>query len=163
MLVNCSCTSLILSLSSRNGPFQNWSSQSSFSVDLPWTACGFVCNVRISMIRFSSVNIMKWLNSNGNKPSKVIPFDGPWYDRIASNNANSFLQVRNALWVFQGERRRGTKSIRLRLRATETHMKPFVRTSFLGTRPSCLASPGRPFFAADDRKPILWLGAQAAQ
>ena len=26
-------------------------------------------------------------------------------------------------------------------------MKPFVRTSFLGTRPSCLPSPGGPFFA----------------
>ena len=32
-------------------------------------------------------------------------------------------------------------------------MKPF-----LGTRPSCLPSPGRPFFCTDDRKPNLWLG-----
>ena len=80
------------------------------------------------------------------------------HDRVASNNANSLLQVRNALWVFQGERRRVTKSIRARVRPRENHMKPFVRTSFLGTRPSCLPSPGRPFFAADDRKPILWLG-----
>ena len=44
------------------------------------------------------------------------------------------------------------------LRARETHMKPTVRTSFLGTRPSCLPSPGRPLFDTDDRKPILWLG-----
>ena len=29
-------------------------------------------------------------------------------------------------------------------------MKPFVRTSFLGTRPSCLPSPGRPLFDTDD-------------
>ena len=72
-----------------------------------------------------------------------------------TDRANSLLQVRNALWVFQGERRRGTKSIRVSLRATETHMKPFVRTSFLGTRPSCLPSPGRPLFDTDDRKPIL--------
>ena len=50
------------------------------------------------------------------------------------------------------------KSIRARVRARENHMNPFVRTSFLGTRPSCLPSPGRPFFAADDWKPILWLG-----
>ena len=57
-----------------------------------------------------------------------------------------------------GERRRGTESIRARVRARENHMKPFVKTSFLGTRPSCLPSPGMPFFAADDRKPILWLG-----
>ena len=47
-------------------------------------------------------------------------------------------------------------SIRARVRAREKNpMKPFVRKSFLGTRPSCLPSPGRPFFAADDRKPIL--------
>ena len=32
------------------------------------------------------------------------------------------------------------------VRARENPMKPFVRTSFLGTRPSCLPSPGRPFF-----------------
>ena len=68
---------------------------------------------------------------------------------------NSLLQVRNALWVFQGERRRGTKSIRASVCASENHMKPFVRTSYLGTRTSCLPSPGRPFFAAEDRKPIL--------
>ena len=35
------------------------------------------------------------------------------------------------------------------------YMKPFVRTSFLSTRPSCLPSPGRPLFDTDDRKPIL--------
>ena len=79
------------------------------------------------------------------------------------NNANSLLQVRNALWVFQVERRRGTKSIRVRLRARETHMKPFVRTSFLGTKPSCLPSPGLPFFDTDDRKPNYDWAAQAAQ
>ena len=50
------------------------------------------------------------------------------------------------------------KSIRARLRARETHRKPFVRTSFLGTRPWCLPSPGRPLFETDDRKSILWLG-----
>ena len=92
------------------------------------------------------------LNSNN---KKIIIKN---YDRIASNNVNSLHQVRNALWVFQGERRRGTKSIRARLGARKNHMKPFLRTSFLGTRPSCLPSPGRPFFATDDRKPNLWLG-----
>ena len=71
----------------------------------------------------------------------------------------AFLRfAKNALWVFQGEQRRGTKSIRARVRARENHMKPFVRTSFLGTRPSCLPSPGRPLFDTDDRKPTLWLG-----
>ena len=46
-------------------------------------------------------------------------------------------------------------SVQGRVRARENHMKTFVITSFLGTRPPCLPSPGRPFFAADDRKPIL--------
>ena len=64
-------------------------------------------------------------------------------------------KVRNALWVFPGERRRGTKSVLARVHARENHMKPFARTSFLGTRPSCLPFPGWPFFVADDQKPNL--------
>ena len=54
-----------------------------------------------------------------------------------------------------GGRRRGTKSIRARVRAKETRIKPFARTSFLGARPSCLPSPGGPFFCTDERKPNL--------
>ena len=46
-----------------------------------------------------------------------------------------------------GGRGRGTKSIRAMVRARENRMKPFGRTSFLGTRPSCLPSPGGPFSA----------------
>ena len=53
---------------------------------------------------------------------------------------------------------RGTKSVRARVREIENHMKPFVRTLFLGTRPSCLPSPGRSLFNTDDRKLNLWLG-----
>ena len=68
------------------------------------------------------------------------------YDRIASNNANSLLQVRNAFWVSEG-RKQGAKSIRARVRARENRMKPSVRTLFLGTRPSCLPSPGDRFSA----------------
>ena len=56
-------------------------------------------------------------------------------------------------------RRRGTKIIRARVRARENPMKPFVRTSFLDTRPSCLPSPGRPFFCTEDRKPNFYLGS----
>ena len=89
------------------------------------------------------------LNSNNKKIIEWLPW---------SNHFEQLLQVRNALWVFQGERRQGTKSIRARLRARETHMKPFVRTSFLRTRPSCFTSPGWPLCDTDDRKPILWLG-----
>ena len=59
---------------------------------------------------------------------------------------------------FLGGRRQGTKSIRARILARQNHMKPLVRTSFLGTRPSCLPSPGRPLFCTDDRKPNLRLG-----
>ena len=47
--------------SSRNGSFPNWRSQSYFSENLPWTACGFVCNVSISLIRFPSASIINWL------------------------------------------------------------------------------------------------------
>ena len=81
-----------------------------------------------------------------------------WSNRFEQRKYISLLQVRNALWVFQGARRRGTKSIRARVRARENRLKPFVRTLFLGTRPSCLPSPGRPFFCTDDGKPNLWLG-----
>ena len=149
--------SIILSLSSRSG---HGVPNLTLSHLLVWT-------YRERRVGLNATRAFLWvsqrqhhltdLNSNN---KKVIECS---HDRIASNNANSLLQVRNALWVFQGERRRGTKSIRARVRARENHMKPFVRTSFLGTRPSCLPSPGRPLFAADDRKPILWLGAQAAQ
>ena len=55
----------------------------------------------------------------------------------------------------EGGRRRGTKNILARVRGRENRMKPVVRTSFLGTRPSCLPSPGRPFFCTYDRKPNL--------
>ena len=47
------------------------------------------------------------------------------------------------------------KVFRARVRARENPMKRFVRTSFLSTRPSCLPSPGGPFFYTDDRKPNL--------
>ena len=37
-----------------------------------------------------------------------------------------------------------------------------VRTSFLGTRPSCPPSPWWRFFDTDDRKPNLWLGRKGS-
>ena len=78
-----------------------------------------------------------------------------WADKTSSKQ---FLYIKNCVKLLIYEYKQGTKSIRVRLRARETHMKPFVRTSFLGTRPSCLPFPGRPLFDTDDRKPILWLG-----
>ena len=63
-----------------------------------WTACGFVCNVSISR-RLPAPTSSTDLNSNNKK--KKLYSDS--YDRIASNNANSLIQVRN------GGRRRGKK------------------------------------------------------
>ena len=62
-----------------------------------------------------------------------------------------------------GGERRGTRSIPAggparvpaRVPARENPMKPFVRTSFLGNRPSCLSYPKGPFFCTDDRNPNL--------
>ena len=59
---------------------------------------------------------------------------------------------------FSGGAETRYKKYPCKVRARQYHMKPFVRTSFLSTRPSCLPSPGRPSFDTDDRKPNLWLG-----
>ena len=67
----------------------------------------------------------------------------------------AFFRFVTPCGFFRGSADKVQTSIRARLLARETHMKPFVRTSFLGTRPSCLPSPGRPLFDTDDRKPIL--------
>ena len=160
VLLNCSCTTSIDNSLFEFTKRPRRSKPDAHSHLLVWT-------YREQRVGLNATRAFLWvsqrqhhltdLNSNNKKIIEWLP------DRIASNNANSLLQVRNALWVFQGERRRGTKSVRARVRARETHMKPFVRTSFLGTRSSCLPSPGRPLFDTDDRKPILWLGAQAAQ
>ena len=160
MLLNCSCTTSIDNSLFEFTKRSRRSKRDAQSHLLVWT-------YRERRVGLNATRAFLWvsqrqhhltdLNSNNKKIIQWL------HDRIASNNANSLLQVRNALWVFQGERRRGTKSIRARVHARENHMKPFVRTSFLGTRTSSLPSPGRPFFAAYDRNPILWLGAQAAQ
>ena len=83
------------------------------------------------------------------------------YDRIASNNANSASSGSEHLLGFWGAGSRYKKySCKGPCnRARENRMKPSVRTSFLGTRPSCLPSPGALFFCTDDRKPNLKLGS----
>ena len=129
--------------------FQTWHSQSSFSVNLPWTVCQFACNVSISL-SYPAPTSSTDLNSNTKKNYRVTPM-------IESLRATQIAFFRLAMpsgFLGGGGRRRGTKSIRAR----ENPMKPFVRTLFLGIRPSCLPSPGRPFFCADGRKPNLWLG-----
>ena len=77
------------------------------------------------------------------------------YDRIASKNANSASSGSQRLLGFWGAESRYKKySCKGPCnRARENRMKPSVRTSFLGTSPSCLPSPGGPFFRTDDRKP----------
>ena len=79
------------------------------------------------------------------------------YDRIASKNANSASSGSQRLLGFWGAESRYKKySCKGPCnRARENRMKPSVRTSFLGTRPSCLPSPGALFFCTDDRKPNL--------
>ena len=59
---------------------------------------------------------------------------------------------------------RGTKSIRARVHARENQMKPFVKTSFLGTRPSCLPSHGRPLFDTTTESPFYdWAHRQPSK
>ena len=70
----------------------------------------------------------------------------------------AFFRFATRCGLFRLRGGRGTKNIRARVRAREHHMKPFLRTLFLGTRPSCLPSPGRPLFDIDDRKLNLLLG-----
>ena len=152
MLLNCSCTTSIDNSLFEFTKRSQRSKRDAQSHLLVWT-------YRERRVGLNATRAFLWvsqrqhhltdLHSNNKKIIEWLPWS------IASNNANSLLQARNALWVFQGERRPGTKSILARVRARENHMKPFVRTLFLGTRPSCLPSPGRPFFCTNDRKPNL--------
>ena len=68
-----------------------------------------------------------------------------WSNRFEQRKQTSSGSQR-LLGFWRGGRRQGTKSIRARVCARENPMKPFVRTSFLGTRPSCLPSPGGTVF-----------------
>ena len=78
-------------------------------------------------LSFSAPTSSTDLNSNDDKTSDS-------YDRIASSNANSFLQVRNAFWV-SGGGRTGTKSIRARVRArVACEQQTHFRSSLLAIR-----------------------------
>ena len=76
--------------------------------------------------------------------------------RIASNNANSVLDSRR-FWVSLGGGGGGgeVQKIFVQEKIVWNHLKPLVRSSFLGTRSSCLPSPWCTFFCRDDRKPKL--------
>ena len=52
--------------------FQTWRSQSSFSVNLPWTACRFECNASISL-SFPAPTSSNWLKLEQYKNYRVTP------------------------------------------------------------------------------------------
>ena len=113
----------------------------------------WVCMQREHFSEFPSTNIINWLKLEQENNYRVTPMI-----ELFRTTQIAFFRFATPSG-FQGRGgRRGRKSIRARVRARENPMKPFVRTSFLGTRPLCLTSPGRPFFCPDDRKPNLWLG-----
>ena len=109
--------------------------------------------VRFSTTAYNQVfsyTVINWYNTLCSCTTSILK------ERIASNNANSVLDSQR-FWVSGGGGgRRGTKNIRARENRMKP-LKPLVRSSFLGTRPSCLPSPGCTFFCRDDRKPKLLL------
>ena len=132
--------------------FQTWRSQSSFSVNLPWTACGFVwCNVSISPSSpapTSSTN----LNSNNDKTYRVTPM----IESLRTKQLAFFRFATPSGFLGRGGGAETTYKKYSWVSARENHMKPFVRTSFLGTRPSFVPSPGRRFFQATENRIYNW-------
>ena len=110
---------------------------------------GFACNVSIS-VSFPAPTSSIDLNSNNDKTYKVTPM----IESLRTTQSITPLDC-NAFWVSGRRRRRGMKNNRTRIRARENRMKPLLRTSFLGTRPSCLPSPGRLLFYRDNQKPNI--------
>ena len=82
------------------------------------------------------------LNSNNKENYRMTPM----IESLRTTQI-AFFRFATPSGFLGGGRRRGTKSIRARVRARENLMKPLVRTSFLGTRPSCPPSPGDRFSA----------------
>ena len=137
--------------------FQTWRSQSPFSVNLPWTACGFVCNVGISL-SFPAPTSSTDLNSNDDQPYKVTPMI-----ESLRTTQNSLFQVCNALWVSQKGRRRGTKSIRARVRARKNRMEPLWEHRFSEPDPRVFPPPGGRFSAPMAENQIYNWACRGAQ
>ena len=79
---------------------------------------------------------------------------GDSYDRIASDNANSLLQVRYAFWISRGEETRYKKyscKSPCKGKLYETICENIVSRY----QTLCLPSPEGPFFCTDDQKPNL--------
>ena len=157
MLINCSCTTSIDNSLFEFTKLPRRSKPDAHSHLLVWTyrerRVGLYATwafLWVSQRQHHQVTFV--FNSNNDKTYKVTPM-------IESLRTTQIAFFKFATPSgFLGGRRRGTKSIRAR----ENPMKPFVRTSFLGTRPSCLPSPGRRFFCTDDRKPNFWLGRRGS-
>ena len=112
---------------------------------------------------FPSANIINWLKLEQEKIFRVIDS----YDRIASNNAISLLQVRNAFWVSEGGRGEGGDEVQ----------KLFVQGSVQGKilwnhlwehrfsipDPRVFPPPGGRFSAPKTENRIFTWAAQAAQ
>ena len=130
--------SIILSLSSRNGPgVPKLTLTVIFYKSTYRERCdGFACNVSIS-VSFPAPTSSIYLNSNNDKTYEVTPM----IESLRTTQSITFLDC-NAFRVSGRRRRRGMKNNRTRIRARENRLKPLLRTSSLGTRPSCLPSPG---------------------
>ena len=171
MLLNCSCTTSIYNSLFEFTKRPRRSKPDTHSHLLVWAFLWiFLAPTSSTDLKSNNKKIIEWLLSLRKHPfllalrrwgrsARNFPSGEEWGETdVFEASDSSLLQVRNAFWV-SGGRRRGTKSIRARVRARENRMKPSVRTSFLGTRPSCLPSPGGPFFCTDDRNWAALKGA----
>ena len=156
MLLNCSCTTSIDNSLFEFTTRPRRSKPDAHSHLLVWT-------YRERRVGLNATRAFLWvsqrqhhltdLNSNNKKIIEWLPWSNRFEQRKQPSSGSQRLvgfsggaQTRYKKYPCKGKR------------ARENHMKPFVRTSFLGTRPSCLPSPERPLFDPDDRKPILWPG-----
>ena len=142
-------------MSSRNGPDvpKLMLTVISRSVNLPWTASGFVCSMSISL-SFPAPSSSIDLNSNNDKTYKVTPM-------IKLSRNASIEQRKKPSWFatiseFLGVEARYTKYSRKG--QCKEKWNHFWDNRFSVLNPPCFSSPGRPFFCTDDRKPKLKLG-----
>ena len=87
-----------------------------------------------------SYTVINWYNTLCSCTTSIVK------ERIASNNANSVLDSQR-FWVSGGGGGGEVQKIFVQGKIVWNHLKPLVRSSFLGTRPSCLPSPGCRFSA----------------
>ena len=139
MLINCSCTTSIDNslFEFTKRPRRSKTDAHSHLLESTYRErCdGFACNESIS-VSFPAPTSSTDLNSNNDKTYKVTTT----IESLRTTQSITLLDC-NAFWVSGRRRRRGMKNNRTRIRARENRMKPLLRTSFLGTRPSCLPPP----------------------